>query len=287
MLTREDHPSPTEPSTWGFTASTGLPFTHQTIVDAHFRACIEPYRNLLNQAGIRPGMRVLDAGCCGGDFLPWLAELTGPHGRVSAIDLAEEHVTRATERVRSWHLPCPVDIRQGSITQLPYPDDSFDAVWCSNTVELLTDDELRAALREMRRITRPGGLVAIKDVDGYSFAARPGDPYLFTDLFRTAGATPGYAQQVLRTRDLYQWMRETGLHSIRQHTTLIEHFAPFTTDVRSYYAPAFAELAAQAKKLGLTSPDWDTLLDPAHPNSPFNHPDGYVCEGNTLAVGTA
>ncbi|MFF9850468.1 hypothetical protein [Streptomyces litmocidini] len=58
--------------------STGLPFTHQTIVDAHFRACIEPYRNLLDQADIRPGMRVLDAGCRGDDFLPWPAELTGP-----------------------------------------------------------------------------------------------------------------------------------------------------------------------------------------------------------------
>ncbi|MFF9850469.1 class I SAM-dependent methyltransferase [Streptomyces litmocidini] len=159
--------------------------------------------------------------------LPALARRThGPDGRVSAIGLAEEHVDRATERVRSWHLPCPVDVRQGSITDLPYPDGSFDAVWCSNTVEMLTADELGAALHEMRRVTRPGGLVAVKDVDGHAFAARPGDPYLFTDLFRTAGATPGYAQQVLRTRDLYRWMREAGLHDVRRRTVLIEHFTP-------------------------------------------------------------
>ncbi|AXI80937.1 hypothetical protein [Peterkaempfera bronchialis] len=92
---------------------------------------------------------------------------------------------------------------------------------------------------------------------------------------------------MLRTRDLYRWMREAGINAVRQRTVLIEHFAPFTADVRAYYAPAFAELAAQAKKLGLTSAGGDALLDPARPESPFTLPDGYVSEGNVLAVGTA
>ena len=287
MLTQGPQPTADTPAAWGFTASTGQPFTHQTIVDAHFGACREPYRSLLDQVGIQPGMHVLDAGCCGGDFLPCLAELTGPHGRVSAVDLAPEHAARAAARVAAANLGCPVDVRQGDVTGLPYEDGTFDAVWCSNTVQVLTDDELRAALRELRRVTRPGGIIAVKDVDAHAFAARPGDPFLFTDLFRAAAVLPGYPRQVLRSRELYVWMREAGISEVRQRTVPIEHFAPFTTEVRAYYAPAFAELADQAVKLGLPSTDWDALRDPAHPRSPFSHPDGYVSEGNVLAVGTA
>ncbi|MEV6347667.1 methyltransferase domain-containing protein [Actinoplanes sp. NPDC051851] len=283
MLTSDDAAA----ETWGVTASTGRPFTHASIAGAHFRACRQSYRELLGLAGIRTGMRVLDAGCCGGEFLPWLTALTGPGGRVSAIDLDPEHVARAGARVAGWDLPCPVDLRQGSITGLPYADDTFDAVWCSNTVELLTDDQLRVALAELRRVTRPGGLITIKDVDAACFAVRPGDPHLFADLFRAAGATPGYAQQVLRARDLYRWMREAGIGAVRQRTVLIEHFAPFTPDVRAYYAPAFAELAGQATGLGLPAADWAPLLDPGHPQNPFHHPDGYISEGNVLAIGTA
>ncbi|HEY5835265.1 class I SAM-dependent methyltransferase [Streptomyces sp.] len=287
MLTQDPQPTAHTPAAWGFTASTGQPFTHQSIVDAHFDACREPYRGLLNQVGIQPGMHVLDAGCCGGHFLPWLAELAGPHGRVSAVDLAPEHAARAAARVRSAHLACPVDVRQGDITSLPYEDGSFDAVWCSNTVQVLTDDELRFSLAELRRVTRPGGLIAVKDVDAHAFAVRPGDPFLFSDLFRAAAKSPGYLRQVLRNRELYVWMRKAGIGNVRQRTVSIEHFAPFTGEVHAYYGPAFAELAEQAMKLGLTSPSWVALREPAHPRSPFNHPDGYVSEGNVLAVGTA
>lgn len=287
MLTHDTQPPTLTPATWAFRASTGQPFTHQSIVDAHFSACQDVYHNLVHQAGIQPGMHVLDAGCCGGDFLPWLAELTGPHGRVSAVDLAPEHVARAAARIRSTGLTCPVDVRQGDVTCLPYENDSFDAVWCSNTIQVLTDEELRATLCELRRVTRPGGVIAVKDVDAHAFAVRPGDPFIFSDLFRAASASPGYLQQVLRSRELYRWMRKAGIREVRQQTIPIEHFAPFTAEVRAYYIPAFVELATQALKLGLTAPDWGTLHDPTHPSSPFCHPDGYVSEGNVLAVGTA
>ena len=78
MLT-EDHEA------WGHTSSTGLGFTHHTIVDAHFRACETAYLGLLEQVGIRPGAHVLDAGCGAGDFLSPIASLVGDRGRVTAV----------------------------------------------------------------------------------------------------------------------------------------------------------------------------------------------------------
>lgn len=271
----------TDHSRWGFTASTGLGFTHHTIVDAHFEACRPAYEHLLRRAGIRPGWQVLDAGCGSGDFLPWLAELVGPDGQVTAIDLAVENVALAAERAGAY----TVDVRQADLKRLPYADASFDAVWCANTVQYLDDDELRRALAELRRVVRPGGTIAIKDLDAHSITVRPADPYLFTDFFRAAGAVPGYARQLLRSRDLYRYLKEAGLVSVWQETVLIEHFAPLTPQALAFYGPSCARIAEQALDLGLTG-EWERLADPERPDNPLHHPDGYISEGNVLAVAT-
>ncbi|WP_369378855.1 class I SAM-dependent methyltransferase [Streptomyces sp. cg36] len=271
--------------TWGFTASTGLGFTHHTIVDAHFRACAEPYQELLERAGIQRGWRVLDAGCGPGEFLPWLAELVGPEGRVSAVDLAEENAALAAARVAAWRSPCPVDVRQGDLLRLPYPDDSFDAVWCANTVQYLDDGQLGRALAELRRVVRPGGVVAVKELDAHLITARPADPYLFADFFRAAGQVPGYARQLTRSRELYRWLRAAGLAEVRQQTMVIEHYAPLSGSAREFYGLSCARLAEQAGRLGLSG-EWRRFLDPDGPDHPLDDPDGYISEGNVLAVGT-
>lgn len=270
---------------WGYTSSTGLGFTHHTIVDAHFRACERPYLDLLDQAGLRPGQQILDAGCGSGDFLPPLSSLVGATGRITAVDVAPENTALAAQRVKNWQLPTPVDVRVADLLDLPYPDDSFDAVWCSNTVQYLDDSELATVLAEFRRIVRPGGTVAVKDLDAHLITARPADPYLFSDFFRAAGAVPGYARQLLRTRELYRHLKRAGLTDVRQRTVLIEHHAPLSPAAREFYTAACTQLAEQAIGLGL-SEEWRRFMDPAAPDHPLGAPDSYISEGNALAVGT-
>ncbi|OIK06023.1 class I SAM-dependent methyltransferase [Streptomyces monashensis] len=278
MLT-EDHKH------WGHASSNGLGFTHHTVVDAHFRACERPYLALLGQAGIRPGQRVLDAGCGSGDFLPHLGRLVGESGRITAVDLAAENAALAADRAREGQLPCPVQVYRASLLELPFPDHAFDAVWCSNTVQYLDDGELAVALAEFSRVVRPGGIVAVKDLDAHLITARPADPYLFTDFFRAAGSGPGYARQLLRTRELYRHFRQAGLTRVRQQTTVIEHYAPLSPAARGFYATACAQLAGQALALGLHE-EWRRFVDPDLPGHPLDDPDGYISEGNVLAVGT-
>ncbi len=268
---------------WGFTTSTGLGFTETAIVDAHFQACAPTYRALLRQVDIRPGSRVLDAGCGAGSFLPLLAAGTGPRGRVSAIDLAPEQAAAARRRARESAPPCPVEVACGSVLRLPYADAVFDVVWCANTVQYLSDAELPQVLAEMRRVTRPGGTVAIKDIDVSLVTARPGDPYLFPDFFRLAGSTPGYGAQLLRSRDLYRWMSAAGLSDIRQRTVLSEHFAPLSEQEKAFYGPSCAQMARKALALGAEGA-WSHYLDPDDPANPLNDPAGYICEGNVLAT---
>ncbi|MFG3497329.1 class I SAM-dependent methyltransferase [Streptomyces sp. NPDC047928] len=279
MLT-DDH------AAWGHTTSTGLGFTHEEIVDAHFAACAPAYRAALEGVGIRPGSRVLDAGCGSGAFLPWLAELVGPAGRVSAVDLAEENAALAARRMRAGPAGTPVRVRQGDLLDLPYEDGAFDTVWCANVTQYLSDDELGRALRELRRVVRPGGLVAVKDLDASLITVRPGDPFLFTDFFRAAGASPGYARQLLRARDLYRWLDAAGLAEVRQRTVLIEHHAPLEPAAGRFYGLACARVARQAVDLGL-GPDeaWEPFLDPDAPDHPLRDRHGYISEGNVVAVG--
>jgi ubiquinone/menaquinone biosynthesis C-methylase UbiE len=248
-------------------------------VDAHFAACANAYTALVRRAGFAPGWHVLDAGCGSGSFLPLLAGIVGEHGRLSAIDLAPEHVARAARR---WP---PAEVVHGSLLELPFPDASFDGVWCANTVQYLDDDQLRRALAELRRVVRPGGLVAVKDLDASTITARPADPFLFTDFFRRAAAEPGYARQLLRSRDLYRFLAGAGLARVRQETVLIEHFGPLSDPVRRFYGPSCGQIARQALGLGVPG-DWEPFLDPESPLNPLNDPAGYLCEGNVLAVGT-
>jgi ubiquinone/menaquinone biosynthesis C-methylase UbiE len=271
---------------WGHAASTGLGFTHEAVVDAHFAACAEHYRALLDDVGIKPGWHVLDAGCGSGAFLPWLAGLVGPAGRLAGIDLAAENAARAAATMASSAVRCAsVDVRQGDLLNLPYADGEFDAVWCANTAQYLDDDELARVLAEFRRVVRPGGLIAVKDIDAGLICVRPGDPFLFGDFFRRASQAPGYARQLLRGRDLYRLLSEAGLLAVRQRTELIEHHAPMAPEVLHFYALACARVAEQAVEAGVGG-DWQPLLDPSDPGHPLRDRYGYVSEGNTLAVGT-
>ncbi|MEV7293570.1 class I SAM-dependent methyltransferase [Streptomyces microflavus] len=277
MLTKDHAP-------WGHAASTGLGFTHDEIVDAHFAACAPQYQAALDQAGIRSGWHVLDAGCGSGAFLPWLSDLVGPAGRVSAIDLAEENAALAAERMRDTRTLCTFDVRQGDVLDLPYEDDTFDAVWCANTTQYLDDSELLHAVAQFRRVVRPGGIVAVKDLDASLITAGPGDPFLFTDFFRHAARTSGYARQLLRTRRLHQALEEAGLAAVRQRTMLIEHYAPLDRGALGFYAQACAAVARQAVEMGLAG-RWEPFLDPDGAANPLRANDGYISEGNSVAVG--
>jgi ubiquinone/menaquinone biosynthesis C-methylase UbiE len=275
---------------WGHTASTGLGFSTGNVVDAHFAACAGAYRTALDLAGLHRGWHVLDAGCGSGTFLPLLAERVGPQGRLSAVDLAPENAALARRRARR-ELPGdgsapPVDVRTGDVLDLPYPDGTFDAVWCANTVQYLDDGELPRALAEFRRVVRPGGVVAVKDLDAALLTLRPGDPFQLTDFFRHAARVPGYAHQLLRTRDLHLWLRRAGLTGVRQETLLIEHYAPLTPAAAHFYGLATASVARQALDSGLPERTWTPLLSPDHPAHPLRSADAYISEGNVVAVGT-
>lgn len=102
-------------------------------------------------AQVRAGQRALDVGCGPGVLTARLVERLGPDA-VSAIDPSASFVAAARTRFPA------VDVRSAVAEDLPFPDDSFDLALAQLVVHFMTDPV--SGLREMARVTRPGGLVA-------------------------------------------------------------------------------------------------------------------------------
>ena len=127
-------------------SSTGQAHSASPWLDARYEVNQAAYEAQVRLVGFEPGWHVLDAGCGSGSFLPQLAELTGPDGRLEAFDLAPDNIAVVEGRRQTWDFASRVSTCTGSILQLPYDDATFDAVWCANTTQYLSNDELAIAL---------------------------------------------------------------------------------------------------------------------------------------------
>jgi SAM-dependent methyltransferase len=132
---------------------------------------------MCDAAGIRPGQRVLDVACGTGALTEAVAERVGPRGAVAGLDANPEMlaVARRKHGAIEWH--------DGRAESLPFADGSFDAV--VSQFGLMFFDDRVAALREMRRVLRPAGRIAVAVCD--ALAHSPGYAALAALLERLFG----------------------------------------------------------------------------------------------------
>lgn len=102
-------------------------------------------------AGVRRGQRVLDVGCGPGALTAELVSRAGADA-VSAVEPSASFAAAVRERLPG------VNVRRSAAEQLPFPDGGFDAAMAQLVVHFMADPVL--GLREMGRVTRPGGMVA-------------------------------------------------------------------------------------------------------------------------------
>ena len=109
-------------------------------------------RVVLEYLDVQPGERVLDCGC----GLGWMTHVTRElHDcRLAATDSDVARLTTTRREVAA-----DVSVEASDVLRLPYPDDAFDKVILSEVLEHIVEDS--AALREVRRVVKPGGIVAI------------------------------------------------------------------------------------------------------------------------------
>ncbi len=114
----------------------------------------------LEGLALRPGEHVLDAGCGTGLLVQELAIAVGPEGRVVGIDNSLDMLDLATKRCKG--LP-QVQLKKGSLKELPEKGESFDAVTCVQV--LLYVSEVSKALAEMQRVLKRGGRIVVLETD--------------------------------------------------------------------------------------------------------------------------
>jgi arsenite methyltransferase len=110
---------------------------------------------------LRAGEDVLDVGCGAGMDTLIAAQMVGPGGTVTGIDMTPAMVVKARRSAAEMGLAA-VTIVEGSAEQLPFPDASFDVVISNGVIDLIPDKD--AVFSEIARVLRPGGRIQLADV---------------------------------------------------------------------------------------------------------------------------
>lgn len=116
-------------------------------------------QQLVEMLELEPGDQVLEVSAGTGANLPFLCPKVGPFGRIEGLDISEGMLAQARQKLAA--LPCPVELRQGLAEELPYPDNSFDAVLHLGGINFFTDR--RRAVEEMVRVAKPGARIVVSD----------------------------------------------------------------------------------------------------------------------------
>lgn len=174
----------------------------------------------LQWTGLRAGMRALDIGCGTGAVTRVMATIAGPY-KVVGVDTSASRLEQARHLAGDRDLQ--ITFMQGDVTTLPLPSDDVDYTWSRFLFQYLSDPQ--QALAEMIRVTRPGGIVTVADLDGQIEQFYPLDTSMRADLLealRLLGRT-GFDPWV--GRKLYHWFYQAGLRDINIHVVPYQVYA--------------------------------------------------------------
>jgi SAM-dependent methyltransferase len=253
-----------------------------------FNAFAQPeLRSLIAGLGLSPGTRVLDAGCGTGEALHWLLEAVNPGGAVLGVDLAAAHVEAARR-----HLVPPIQIVQADLFDVPLGSESFDFIWCVNTLHHLRDP-LRG-VRRLATLLRAGGRIAL------------GQSSLLPDMYfawdsRLERATNDAVREYYRNRyalggsdlaavrSLLGVMRAAPLRNVSVQTIVIERVTPLGAADRAYLLETiFRQTWGERLRPYMTADDYESLnrlCDPQHAEFALRRPDFHFLQTFSMVVG--
>ena len=155
---------------------------------------------------LHPGLTLLDVGCGPGNLTADLARRVSP-GRVLGVDTSADVIAAAKRDYPD------VAFDLGDVYALNFPDAAWDAVHAHQLLQHVSDPV--AALKEMRRVVKPGGLVAARDSDYAAFTWHPADERLdrwlalYHDIARANRGEPDAGRYLLG------WAQQAGFTEIK------------------------------------------------------------------------
>ena len=197
----------------------------------------------LLQAGLKRGQRVVDIGCGSGAVMPAMLELVGPEGSVTGVDASEERVADARKLLSGVRNAVA---QVGALPNTGLPDGSFDFSWSQFVFEYLREPEL--AVKEMIRITKPGGTVAVADIDGHGLAFWPRPAVIEEGLPLLIRALESTGFDLYAGRKLFTLFRKAGLQDVQVHLSQFYIAAGADPHLHADYTQRFEVLAPLAVK---------------------------------------
>lgn len=226
---------------------------HESVLRSHrWRTVDNSAAHLVDR--LVPGTDVLDVGCGPGTITIDIAARVAP-GRVVGIDMADDAIVAAqaaAERAGVSNL----ELKTDDVYALGLTVPSFDVVHAHQVLQHLTDPI--AALREMRRVCRPGGVVAARDAVYRAMAWFPADPLLdawlslYCEVAESNGGDPDAGSRLLA------WARAAGFEEV---TSSASAWCYATADERSWWGNLWADrvtssaFGEQALQRGLATTD--------------------------------
>jgi ubiquinone/menaquinone biosynthesis C-methylase UbiE len=196
----------------------------------------------------------LDVGCGPGNITAELAKRVGG-GKVVGIDLSKEVIEAAKLDFVSSAID-NLSFEVGDVYGLDFADEEFDVVYAHQVLQHL--GEPVAALIEMRRVLKPGGLLAVRDADFGAFVWSPDDPVLthWMDVYHQI--TKRNHAEADAGRRLKSWVRAAGFDDLEVSSS---NWTFQTPDERAWWGGLWAdrvrlsEFARQAVEYGAASDD--------------------------------
>jgi len=253
-----------------------------------FNAFAEPeLREVIASMRLKPGMRILDAGCGTGEALQWLLEAVTPGGSVVGIDLAAAHVDAAR-----LHRSPRIQVFQADLFDAPLAAASFDVVWSVNTIHHLRDPLL--GVERLAKLVRPGGRLAMGQS---SFLP---EMYFAWDarLERlTHEAVLRYyrdryeleERELTAVRSLVGLLRQARLRHVAARTVMIERVSPLNPAGEAYLLEAiFKNTWGERLRPYLSADDYvqlGWLCDPTHREFALRRADFHFLQSLSFVVG--
>lgn len=228
----------------------------------------------------KPPAQVLDVPCGNGFYSRRLAERLPAGDRLVAADASADYLAQAREAVAGVSA-ATVEVLEADAYRLPFPTATFDLVWCAQS--LITLDAV-AAVREMFRVVKPDGLVAILEVDEFHHVLLSWPVELEATLPAAVHTSSvrryGDGAKLAPARGLRRVLKQAGFQSVRRDTFPIERAAPFDPPTTAFLTHhlKFLRSVAYPHLTPALQAVFDRAADPTAPESLYRMPESeLVC----------
>jgi demethylmenaquinone methyltransferase/2-methoxy-6-polyprenyl-1,4-benzoquinol methylase len=190
-------------------------------------------RQAIRALQLKQGSVGLDAGCGIGTHTIQLGEAVGPGGKVTGLDISPGFLDFARKTAQQSGMLERLDFQQGNMLDLPFEDNTFDWVWCKDSLWPGLGKDPVVGLKEFARVVRPGGIIVV--LYWSSQMLLPGYPELEARLMVAFTQTTPYLKGVPPDRHFLRalgWMQSVGLQDIGVRTFAADAYAPLAPQIR-------------------------------------------------------